>query len=102
MRKCLGIYEQFVLQAVEHLRAHASGTAIEQEIKKRTGVGVTPSTVYLILRKLEKRRLVSSKSGLTKTHGRRSIRYFRIEAMGRRELTKMRRMLKRMWSVDAR
>lgn len=98
MRNHLGFYEQLVLQAVEHLWTNATGSAILNEIKKRTGLSATPSTIYLILRKLVNRKLLSSKIGVSKSRGRRSIKYFKIEATGRRGLTQTRRMLKKMWA----
>jgi PadR family transcriptional regulator PadR len=56
----LGEFEQVVLFAVLRLEGDASGVGIHDEIKARTGRGVSPGAIYTTLGRLEERGLVDS------------------------------------------
>jgi len=56
----LGEFEQLVLFAVLRLHEDASGVAIHDEIRQRTGRDVSPGAIYTTLGRLEERGLVRS------------------------------------------
>ena len=60
MTKHLGEFEQLLLFAVLRLRDEAYGTALRQEIERRTGRVVAIGAVYTALNRLEAKGLVTS------------------------------------------
>jgi PadR family transcriptional regulator, regulatory protein PadR len=98
MRDTLGEFEQMVLLAVLHLGADVYGVPIVDEIARRTGREVAPAAVYVTLRRLEEKRLVSSWMGeSTAERGGKARRYVRVTGAGRESLRASRRTLDSMW-----
>ena len=64
---------------------------------RRTGKPVAPAAVYIALRRLEKRGLVSSRLVGPEENGGRERRYFRIEEEGLERLKESRRALLDLW-----
>jgi DNA-binding PadR family transcriptional regulator len=100
--KGLGEFEQMVLLAILHVDAHSSGEAygvpIVEEIERRTGRTVSRAAVYVTLRRLEKRALVTSwMSEPTGERGGKARRCVRVEPSGLELLRESRRAMARMW-----
>ena len=94
----LGEFEQLVLLAILRLGDEAYTVPIIDEIEQRTGRLVQHATVYVALRRLEKKQLVSSRmSDPTAERGGRSRRYFRIEPAALPQLAAQRDALLAMW-----
>ena len=94
----LGEVEHLVLLALLRLDQNAYGVAIMDEIAGRTGRDVSRPAVYIALRRLEAKGLVSSRLGEpTPERGGRAKRYFTLERAGLRALQDSRAALLRMW-----
>ena len=59
-REALGEFEQLVLLAILHLGDDVYGVPIVDEIERRTGRQVAQAAVYITLRRLEQKGLLSS------------------------------------------
>jgi DNA-binding PadR family transcriptional regulator len=95
----LGEFEQMVLLAIMQLDGDVYGVPIVDEIERRTGRAVARAAVYVTLRRLEQKGLISSwMSEPTPERGGKARRLVRIEAEGIRLLRESRRALDRMWS----
>lgn len=98
MPQGLGEFEQMVLLAILHVEGEAYGVPIMEEIERRTGRSVSRAAVYVTLRRLEKRGLVTSwMSEPTSERGGKARRCVRVEAEGRELLLESRRAMERMW-----
>jgi DNA-binding PadR family transcriptional regulator len=95
----LGEFEQMVLLAIIQLGDDVYGVPIVDEIERRTGRAVARAAVYVTLRRLEQKGLISSwMSEPTPERGGKARRLVRIEPEGIRLLRESRRALDRMWS----
>ncbi|MGD8340679.1 MAG: helix-turn-helix transcriptional regulator [Gammaproteobacteria bacterium] len=93
----LGEFEQIVLLAVLHLD-EPYGVPIVEEIERRTRRRVSRSAVYITLRRLEDKGLVSTwMSDATPERGGKPRRCVKIEPEGRRLLEESRRVMTSMW-----
>ena len=98
MREALGEFEQLVLLAVVQLTGDVYGVPIAAEIERRTGRGVSPAAVYVTLRRLEQKGLLSSAmSAPTAERGGKARRCVKITSAGLEILRESRRALDRMW-----
>lgn len=98
----LGELEQMVLLAILHVGREkaedAYGVPIVEEIERRTGRAVSRATVYVTLRRLEKKGLVTSwMSEPTGERGGKARRCVRVEPAGLELLRDSRRAMARMW-----
>ena len=94
----LGEFEQLVLLAIVHLQEDAYGIPIVDEIQRRTGREVARAAVYVTLRRLEEKGLVSSWMGEpTAERGGKGRRYVNIEPSGLRALRESRQVSEQMW-----
>ena len=94
----LGEFEQLVLLAIVHLRNDAYGIHIVDEIERRTEREVSRAAVYVTLRRLEDKGLVSSWLGeSTAERGGKPRRYVRIEPNGLHALKESRKVTEQMW-----
>ncbi len=97
-RTDLGDLEHLVLLAILRLGSEAYGIPILDEVAARVGRDVSRATVYVALRRLEHKGLVSSRLGdSTPERGGRAKRYFRLRAAGLRALRESRAMLLGFW-----
>ncbi len=97
-RESLGEFEQLVLLAILRLGGDAYGVPIVEEIESRTNRTVSRPAVYIALRRLGKKRLVSSDlAEPTPEQGGRAKTYYRVEKAGLALLTESRRDLLNMW-----
>ena len=93
----LGEFEQMVLLAIAQLGGEAYGIPIVEEIERRTGRSVARAAVYVTLRRLEEKGLVSSwMSDPTPERGGKGRRYVKLEAEGARALREARQVADRM------
>ncbi|MGD2071253.1 MAG: PadR family transcriptional regulator [Gemmatimonadota bacterium] len=82
-RESIGEFEKLVLLAVVRLDTDAYGAAIVREIEERTGRTAAGGAVYVALRRLERKGLLSSRKGeTTPDRGGRPKRYYRIGREG--------------------
>jgi PadR family transcriptional regulator len=97
-RESLGEFEHLVLLACLRLRSDAYAVPIIEEIQERTGRRASHAAVYVALRRLEKRGLVTSEMGdPTPERGGRAKRYFRLAPEALRLLRDSRDALFAMW-----
>ena len=94
----LGEFEQMVLLAILHLRGEVYGVPIVDEIERRTGRSVARAAVYITLRRLEEKGLISSwMSEPTAERGGKARRCVKIEPAGLELLRDSRQAMDRMW-----
>ena len=100
----LGEFEQMVLLAILQLDGDVYGVPIVEEIERRTGRSVSRSAVYVTLRRLEQKGLVSSRmSEPLPERGGKPRRCVAVEPEGLRALQDSRLALEQMWrGLDAR
>ncbi len=98
MRDTLGEFEQMVLLAILQLRGEVYGVPIVDEIERRTERSVSRAAVYITLRRLEEKGLVSSwMSEPTAERGGKPRRCVRVETRGLQLLRESRAAMDRMW-----
>ena len=86
-QKGLGEFEQMVLLAALQLGDHVYGVPIVEEIERRTGRSVSRAAVYVTLRRLERKGLLTSWMGEpTEERGGKARRFVQVEPEGRRLL----------------
>jgi len=94
----LGEFEQMVLLAILQLNGDVYGIPVVDEIERRTRRSVSRSAVYVTLRRLENKGLLSSwMSDPTPERGGKPRRYVRVEPEGRRLLQESRGLMEQMW-----
>ena len=98
-RDSLGDVEQFVLVALLHLDGESYAVPIMREIGGRTGRDVARAAVYIALKRLEMKGLVTSRVGeATPERGGRAKRLFKLTKAGARQLRDAREAFVRMWA----
>ncbi len=91
MAETLGGFEKLLLLAVLRLDDGAYGAAIVQELEDRTRRDVSQGAVYVTLRRLAARGLLTSRSGEpTPERGGRPRRYYSVPTAGRTALREAR------------
>lgn len=76
----LGDFEKMVLLAILQLGGESYGAPILEEIEARTGQTPSSGSLYVALRRMEKRGLLSSSFGdPTPERGGRAKRFFRVQ-----------------------
>jgi len=94
----LGEFEQMVMLAILQLEGDVYGVPIVEEIERRTGRAVSRSAVYVTLRRLEQKGLVSSRmSDPLPERGGKPRRCVEVEPEGLRALRESRRAMEQMW-----
>lgn len=94
----LGEFEQMVLLAIAHLGDEAYANPIVDEIERRTGRSAARAAVYITLRRLEEKGLVSSWMGdPLPERGGKARRYVKLKAAGAKALQEARTASDRMW-----
>lgn len=94
----LGGFEHQVLLAVLRLGSEAYSLPIVLELEERTGRAVAPSKVYVTLRRLESRGLLTSRFvPPPSSEGGRDRRFFSLEAAGLEILRDAKRTLVCLW-----
>jgi len=94
----LGEFEQLALLAVLRLGESAYGAAIQQELEERAGREASVSAIYITLKRLEAKGMVSSRMGEpTQERGGKARRFFTVEPAGIEALEEGRNRLLAMW-----
>lgn len=97
-QQSLGEFEQMVMVAILQLDGDVYGVPIVEEIERRTGRSVSRSAVYVTLRRLEQKGLVSSRmSDPLPERGGKPRRCVHVERDGLRALHESRRAMESMW-----
>ena len=97
-REALGEFEQLVLLAIVHLGDDVYGVPVADEIERRTGRSVSPAAVYVTLRRLEQKSLLSSTmSDPTPERGGKARRCVRLTPAALESLRLSRQALDSMW-----
>jgi DNA-binding PadR family transcriptional regulator len=97
-RDALGEFEQMVLLAIVRLGDGVYGVPIVDEIQRRTGRSVAPAAVYVTLRRLEQKGLLSSWLGdPTPDRGGKARRCVKVTRAGLESLRESRQALDQMW-----
>src|SRR5262249_17927627 len=94
----LGDIEHLVLLAILRLGKEAYGIPILDEVSARSGREVSRATVYVALKRLEQKGLVTSKLGeSTPERGGRAKRFFKMKPSGLKALRESREMFLSLW-----
>ena len=103
MSQPLGEFEQMVLLAALRVKGEVYGVPIVEEIERRTGRSVSPAAVYVTLRRLEEKGLVTSwLSEPVAERGGKPRRCVKVKPAGVKLLRESRRMMDSLWSgLDA-
>ena len=97
-RTSLGDIEQLVLLSILRLGNKTYGVPIVSEIEARTGRAVPRAAVYIALRRLRQKGLLSSwMSEADPVPGGKPKRYHRVEPAGVDKLAEQRSSLLNMW-----
>jgi len=98
VREYLGEFELVVLLALARLRGGAYGASIHQEIHDATGRDVSIPAVYVTLKRMERKGLVSSSMSEAEGATNRPVRRYRLDESGRTAIERSREQLERLWS----
>ena len=97
-RQYLGELELTVMLALLRLREDAYGVPIVREIETSSGREVGIASVYAALDRLERKGFVNSRRGEpTPERGGRAKRFFRVTALGLRQVRKTQKTLVALW-----
>jgi len=97
-REFLGGFELMVLLAVIKLGEEAYGVTVAQEIEASSGRTVAIGSLYLTLKRLEQKKLVTSRRGEpTAERGGRAKTHFRVTAKGVKAASHAQRTLMTLW-----
>ena len=98
LRTDLGDMEHLVLLGILRLGPDAYGIPILDEVSARSGREVSRATVYVALKRLEQKGLVTSRLGeSTPERGGRAKRFFKIKPSGLKALRESREMFLGLW-----
>ena len=97
-RRGLGEFEQQVLLTILRAGGEAYSVPLVIELEKLSGREVSQAAVYIVLRRLEDKGLVSSRMEEAATTGSgRTRRHFKLLPAGLERLSEARRMMTRFW-----
>lgn len=97
-RADLGDTEHLVLLAILRLGKDAYGIPILDEVSASSGREVSRATVYVALKRLEQKGLVTSRLGdSTPERGGRAKRFFKLKPSGLKALRESREMFLNLW-----
>ena len=97
-RTDLGDMDHLVLLAILRLGRDAYGIPILDEVSARSGREVSRATVYVALKRLEQKGLVTSRLGdSTPERGGRAKRFFKLKPSGLKALRESREMFLGLW-----
>jgi PadR family transcriptional regulator PadR len=97
-RKELGEFEHQVLLAILRLGGESYSAPLVLELVERGGREVAHAAVFIVQKRLEEKRYVSSRMEEREEAGtRRARRYFKLQAAGLERLRESRETLQRFW-----
>jgi DNA-binding PadR family transcriptional regulator len=97
-REYLGEFELVVLLALARLGDGAYGASIHREILDATGREVSIPSVYVTLKRMERKGLVASDLGQSEAGSGRRTRNYRILHAGDLAIARSREQLERLWT----
>jgi PadR family transcriptional regulator PadR len=102
-RRGLGEFEQQVMLTILQMGGEAYSVPMVLEMEGRAGFEVSQAAVYIALRRLEEKGLVSSRMEPGEaTESGRERRWFRVTPAGMEALRRARRTMARFWEgLDA-
>ena len=101
-REGLGELEHQAMLALLQLGENAYTAPIAEELEERTGRRTTVAAVYIVLRRLEEKGLVTSSLREAGDAGGRDRRYFAVTDAGLERLRRARRAYASLWEgLDA-
>ncbi len=101
-REMLGEFEHQVLLAILRLGGEAYSVSVVLELEERTGREISQAAVFIVLRRLEEKGLLTSRMDDTVEETSRVRRYFKPTSEALRRLKESRRTLDRLWEgLDA-
>ncbi len=101
-REMLGEFEHQVLLAILRLGGEAYSVSVVLELEERTGREISQAAVFIVLRRLEEKRLLTSRMDNMVEETGRVRRYFKPTSDALRRLKESRRTLDRLWEgLDA-
>ena len=97
-RRGLGEFEQQVMLATLRLGGEAYSVPLVMELEERSGRPVAQAAVFIVLKRLEAKGLMSSRiEDAADTGTSRTRRYFKLEPAGLERLRESRDLLARFW-----
>jgi len=97
-RETLGEFEHQVMLAILQLGGEAYSVSIVEELEERTGREVAQAAVFIVLRRLEEKRLLTSRLDETAAEDTGRVRrYFRLTPNALRRLRDSRDTYMRLW-----
>jgi DNA-binding PadR family transcriptional regulator len=96
-KQYLGTFEQAILLALAGLDGDADGMSIVDGIEAAGGREVSVPAVYVTLKRLEKKGLVSSEVRAGEGDGPARRKYFTLQPEGVAELAKTKNLLENLW-----
>ena len=97
-RRGLGEFEHQVMLAILRLGGEAYSVSLVLELEERSGREVAQAAVFIVLRRLEEKGLLSSRlEEAEESSSGRTRRYFKLESEGMERLKESRRVLVRFW-----
>ena len=97
-RESIGEFEQLVLLTILRLGPETYGVPIVEELARHTSRPILRPSVYVALRRLEEKGLISSHLGSPEPRrGGRARRYFKLEPAAMELLREARRTLLSLW-----
>lgn len=98
-KELLGEFEHQVLLALIHQGQEGYSVPVVLELEERTRREIAPAAVYIALRRMEQRGLVTSElRSPGPEDGGRERRYFAVTEEGRERLREARRSYQRLWA----
>ena len=96
----LGEFEEVVMLTVAVLYGEAYGLGIADEIEQRLNRKVSLGSLQTVLRRLEKKGLLSSEFGeATKVRGGKRKRFFKVTEMGKSAIEQSKRQRQGLWDA---
>ena len=97
-RETLGDFEHQVLLAILRQGGESYSVPVVLELEERTGREIAQAAVFIVLQRLEKKNLLTSRldDHAAKKTGR-VRRYFKLTDLGLQRLRESRRVLVRLW-----
>jgi DNA-binding PadR family transcriptional regulator len=96
----LGEFEEIVMLTVAILHGEAYGIAIINEIEKRLKRNVSIGALQTVLRRLEKKGLLTSEFGeATRVRGGKRKRYFKVTRFGHKIVQQAKEERNAMWNA---
>lgn len=96
-REYLGEFELVVLLALSRLGLGAYGASIHAEILERTGRDVSIPAVYVTLKRMERKGLVTSAMGRSEAEASRPTRNYELLPDGEAAIERSRELFERLW-----